>query len=761
MSCVATFATVLYAYLGLSNIYRLMNPLSGIDLSVFPPSQLINPYWDTQKDVYQMKVYLSQEEQFSLSFLQADEDNLSLKQSQGEEASKKSSSTVLLWNDPEVGASSSGVDISELSKSFVLTPKLASSGCSSMDNDKNQCIDNSSVKIDLEKALSWYEEDTSTSFGSTSILITIYESIQNTFHSILKKLGISKNDTVSEGSEKKKRKPEILEVDADGPLWAALMKNNTVHAHVLLIRKPKNKQLLSISEDIQARAQELRSLIQDNSVILGTVSLIKHDEPVPRKPTRILYRDLHYFLQRYLFSNTDLIAPWDLQSTQPKEYQDWQTALMDKENNVGYPYWKPEVAIRLVSEDAKYPMDMAPASGMQIVPIRSAKHRKQHPSGYAYLPPLHVDEMGLTSEKYIPLNRTVEAVPLRITLDTHGMGGVPLSPQRWRLLSHLTETLKSQKETGLFEESDIDDVKSLIADTNVTLLGITMLASMLHLLFEFLTFKSDVEFWKENTDLTGLSVRALFLDVLCQTIILAYLIEMDSSLLMTVPQAMGIAIAMWKCYRGAGLKCVRRQGGEDERQSWVNRMISFTGYKIEATRLMHKTSASENTKKDSKSDNSETKLDLAALSDEMDRVATTTLGSLLLPFVAFYAVYTLIMDEYSGWYSWLITTSSSAVYALGFALMTPQLFLNYKLKSVAHLPWRVLCYKFLNTFIDDLFAFIIRMPTMARISCFRDDIVFFVYLAQRYMYPVDTSRPSEGGGGSAPKEEDKKITKPK
>lgn len=55
-----------------------------------------------------------------------------------------------------------------------------------------------------------------------------------------------------------------------------------------------------------------------------------------------------------------------------------------------------------------------------------------------------------------------------------------------------------------------------------------------------------------------------------------------------------------------------------------------------------------------------------------------------------------------------------------------QLFINYKLKSVAHLPWRMLTYKFINTFIDDLFAFVIRMPTMYRLGCFRDDIVFLV-----------------------------------
>jgi hypothetical protein len=53
-------------------------------------------------------------------------------------------------------------------------------------------------------------------------------------------------------------------------------------------------------------------------------------------------------------------------------------------------------------------------------------------------------------------------------------------------------------------------------------------------------------------------------------------------------------------------------------------------------------------------------------------------------------------------------------------MMTPQLFINYKLKSVAHLPWRMLTYKALNTFIDDLFAFIIKMPTLYRLGCLRD-----------------------------------------
>ena len=45
-----------------------------------------------------------------------------------------------------------------------------------------------------------------------------------------------------------------------------------------------------------------------------------------------------------------------------------------------------------------------------------------------------------------------------------------------------------------------------------------------------------------------------------------------------------------------------------------------------------------------------------------------------------------------------------------------------------------------NTFIDDLFAFIITMPTAHRVACFRDDLVFVVYLYQRWLYPVDKTR---------------------
>ena len=37
---------------------------------------------------------------------------------------------------------------------------------------------------------------------------------------------------------------------------------------------------------------------------------------------------------------------------------------------------------------------------------------------------------------------------------------------------------------------------------------------------------------------------------------------------------------------------------------------------------------------------------------------------------------------------------------------------------------RTLTYKFLNTIVDDFFSFVISMPLLHRLACFRDDVVF-------------------------------------
>ena len=139
--------------------------------------------------------------------------------------------------------------------------------------------------------------------------------------------------------------------------------------------------------------------------------------------------------------------------------------------------------IHLIQDDVGYPVDYVNRVGFEIVRTgggRGGGSDPRHESGYAYLPAVHVDEIGLTSDKYVPLNGTVSALPLRIRFHGGAMtenddAQQGLTPARYRLLNHLSASLESQAEMG-FEQSDIDDLRRLIAETNVVLLAVTILA---------------------------------------------------------------------------------------------------------------------------------------------------------------------------------------------------------------------------------------------------------------------------------------------
>jgi len=145
------------------------------------------------------------------------------------------------------------------------------------------------------------------------------------------------------------------------------------------------------------------------------------------------------------------------------------------------------------------------------------------------------------------------------------------------------------------------------------------------------------------------------------------------------------------------------------------------------------------------------------LTAKYDEEAMTYLSYALYPLVILYSFYSLVYESHKSWYSWVLGTLVGSVYTFGFIGMCPQLYLNYKLKSVAHMPWRQMTYKALNTFIDDLFSFIITMPTLHRLSVFRDDIIFFCFLYQRWIYRIDYTRVNEFGFTAADADTTKKV----
>ena len=51
-----------------------------------------------------------------------------------------------------------------------------------------------------------------------------------------------------------------------------------------------------------------------------------------------------------------------------------------------------------------------------------------------------------------------------------------------------------------------------------------------------------------------------------------------------------------------------------------------------------------------------------------------------VPLLLAYTAYSVMYDEHKGWYSFIITTLVGSVYAYGFLMMVPSLYINYRLK---------------------------------------------------------------------------------
>jgi len=67
----------------------------------------------------------------------------------------------------------------------------------------------------------------------------------------------------------------------------------------------------------------------------------------------------------------------------------------------------------------------------------------------------------------------------------------------------------------------------------------TQAVSMLHSVFDFLAFKNDVAFWKDNRSMEGLSARSIMVNAFCQLVILFYLLDNDTSTVVLISSGAG------------------------------------------------------------------------------------------------------------------------------------------------------------------------------------------------------------------------------
>lgn len=342
-------------------------------------------------------------------------------------------------------------------------------------------------------------------------------------------------------------------------------------------------------------------------------------------------------------------------------------------------YWHPNLTLNIVTDQTNWVMNTVPAPLDEYIEFIPG-------SRTFYRTVLFPNEFWNMMRDYQPINSTVDSVEFFLTLQ-------PLSLFKWQLYS--AQSARNKWTAGVFgdafqqEEEDVDQdtLKETLLETSPYLLGATIIVSILHSCFELLAFKNDIQFWNNRESLEGLSVRSVFFNVFQSVIVFLYVLDNDTNMVIKISCFMGLAIEIWKIHKvvDVGIDFSQKMLG-------IFPKIGFTdkgSYVKSSTR-------------------------------EYDNMAFKYLSWACFPLLAAYAVYSFIYLEHKGFYSFTLNLLYSYLLTFGFIMMTPQLFINYKLKSVAHLPWRMMSYKFLNTFIDDIFAFVIKMPTMYRLGCFRD-----------------------------------------
>lgn len=103
-------------------------------------------------------------------------------------------------------------------------------------------------------------------------------------------------------------------------------------------------------------------------------------------------------------------------------------------------------------------------------------------------------------------------------------------------------------ETMQMDSKDNDMVKKMFLESNFYLVCVTMVVSVLHSVFEILAFKNDIQFWNNKNSMEGISVKTLYMNLVCEIIILLYLLDNDTSYMIYMSMGLGIILNVWKIF---------------------------------------------------------------------------------------------------------------------------------------------------------------------------------------------------------------------
>ena len=365
--------------------------------------------------------------------------------------------------------------------------------------------------------------------------------------------------------------------------------------------------------------------------------------------------------------------------------------------------WAPVLRLLDVGGDGALPSRVAREGLPNLGVAFDVRERR---GSLAYMPAAFLDETLVLEKHARPMSRNVSHPDptMRFAVATHG-------PLHFGLRATVAAQLLGMAKTVL-PELDVDDLRYQISDARIFKYFVSQAIAVLHVGLDYCAFSEDVGFYVGRETFHGVSASTLLWALARDLILYLYLQDAEAGKIVLLGLFMTLVGDFFKIQRVLKPTLVLRRSGLLVYPAFVTAPLKQPKAKATA---------------------------------KYDAEASRHLYLATYPLLFGVAWYSLVHDKHKAYYSWAVSSLADLVYYFGFVMMTPQLYINYKLQSVAHLPVKSFAYKIFNTFIDDAFAFVVDMPLKHRLMTLRDDVVFLIFLYQWYTYRVDKTRANEFG----------------
>jgi hypothetical protein len=114
-------------------------------------------------------------------------------------------------------------------------------------------------------------------------------------------------------------------------------------------------------------------------------------------------------------------------------------------------------------------------------------------------------------------------MPLSISIE-------PVGKSRFEWMLKMEQSVQMHRELGT-PESEMEEVRRMFVETSSWLLIVTIVVSFVHLLFDMLAFKNDIQFWSGLKSTKGISVQSISVSTVMEVVVFFYLVDTETSYL--------------------------------------------------------------------------------------------------------------------------------------------------------------------------------------------------------------------------------------